>query len=185
MRAHAETARHRLTAASLFAAFLAWGGAFARNDLLAFTLAMAALLVALGWIDARTYRLPNALNLALALSGIAMVVIHMPAEGIDHALGGFVGYGALVAVEIAYRRLRGVDGLGRGDAKLFGALGIWTGWQGLPLILLGASATGIVFAAALGVRAGRFDGRLEIAFGPFLCLAGFVVWLYGAPLISV
>jgi leader peptidase (prepilin peptidase) / N-methyltransferase len=34
--------------------------------------------------------------------------------------------------------------MGAGDPKLFGALGVWLGWQALPIALLTASCVGLV-----------------------------------------
>jgi len=53
-----------------------------------------------------------------------------------------------VLIELTYRRLRGQDGLGRGDAKLLAAGGAWCGWSGLPLIVLISSALALIAAVA-------------------------------------
>jgi len=76
-------------------------------------------------------------------------------------------------VEIGFRRLRGKDGLGRGDAKLLAAGGAWCGWTGLSFIVLIASLLGII-AACLPMFKNHEDGW--IPFGPFLALAIFIVW---------
>ena len=82
-------------------------------------------------------------------------------------------------VQIALDRgeaLRGIDGLGRGDAKLLAAGGAWCGWIGLPFIVLIASLGGII----QGLISGAFRGeaRRPIPFGPALSLAIFLVWIY-------
>ncbi|HCX09901.1 MAG TPA: prepilin peptidase, partial [Hyphomonas sp.] len=68
----------------------------------------------------------------------------------------------------------------RGDAKLLGALGVWTGWAGLAPIMLVASASalvGVIGLSALGIR--KVDADTPIPFGPFIALGGWVVWLGG------
>jgi prepilin signal peptidase PulO-like enzyme (type II secretory pathway) len=103
-----------------------------------------------------------------------------------HVAGAAIGYGLLWAVETAYRRLRGHDGLGRGDAKLLGALGMWVGALGLAPVLLIASLSGLVAALVLAWKDGRgVSGQSAVAFGPWIALGGFAVWLMpqvGAPL---
>jgi leader peptidase (prepilin peptidase) / N-methyltransferase len=97
-----------------------------------------------------------------------------------HLAAALAGYAALLAVEVGYRRLRGRDGLGRGDAKLLGAIGAWVGLQGLAACLFVAASAGIVFIlAGSRLRGTEVRGDVAIAFGPFLALGGWLTWLYG------
>ena len=64
-------------------------------------------------------------------------------------------------VAYLYRKLRGRDGLGGGDAKLLAAAGAWVGASGLPQVVLIAALAGLVAAACLrlaGVRLGAALG---------------------------
>jgi leader peptidase (prepilin peptidase) / N-methyltransferase len=154
--------------------------ALAPPGTLVLTLGLGALLLALSFIDIRTLTLPDPLTAATVLLGILMVWLTRPGAWQPHLIGGLVGYGVLVAVELGYRKLRGRDGLGRGDAKLLGALGVWTGWAGLAPIMLVASASalvGVLGLTILGLR--RTDADTPIPFGPFIALGGWVVWLGG------
>ena len=144
------------------------------------TLGLGACLLALSLIDIRTLTLPDPLTGAIVLLGIVMVWLTRPDAWQPHFIGGLAGYGALVAVELAYRHLRGRDGLGRGDAKLLGGLGIWTGWAGLAPIMLVASASALITVfglAALDQRKAAAD--TQIPFGPFIALGGWITWLAG------
>lgn len=127
-------------------------------------------------IDARTLRLPDLLTLPLVALGLAAAwVLNDP---VFFALAGAgIGYLALVGLELAYKAIRGRDGLGRGDAKLLAAGGAWCGAAGLPMILLIASVSGLIFALCMRA-AGRSDVSLgsRVAFGPFLALAIALVW---------
>ncbi|KCZ52579.1 hypothetical protein HY29_04685 [Hyphomonas beringensis] len=153
--------------------------AFVPNGpLLWFSLGLGALLVALSIIDLRTLTLPDALNLAVLILGALMVWLTRPDAWPHHLIGAFAGYTLLVMVEITYRQMRGRDGLGRGDAKLLGALGMWTGWAGLAPIMLVASVCGLLAVGILSLTSKRtFDSTSAIAFGPFIALGGWIVWL--------
>ncbi|MCA8901122.1 MAG: prepilin peptidase [Hyphomonas sp.] len=142
-------------------------------SLIVFTALLGLLLVALAWIDLDEFRLPDLLTLSVAILGALMVFLTWQDLFVWHILAGGLGFLWLLAVEIGYRRLRGRDGLGRGDVKLFGALGIWVGLMGLPFMLLIGSASGLIWAVLTG-RTAQADGR--IAFGPWICLGGWVVW---------
>ncbi|HYL72368.1 MAG TPA: A24 family peptidase, partial [Candidatus Dormibacteraeota bacterium] len=65
---------------------------------------------------------------------------------------------------------------------LFAALGAWLGWQMLlPIILIAAVAGALVGLSVLTLR--RQHRSTPIAFGPFLAAAGWVVLLWGRPLV--
>jgi len=143
---------------------------------LALTLVLFAALAVLAVIDARTMRLPDWLTLPLIAAGLVMAWA-TGAPLISHAAGAVIGYGGLVALEIAYRRLRGRDGIGRGDAKLLAAGGAWCGVWALPLILLAASLSALaaILLSSL-VKRQKLEGSARIAFGPYLAFAIAVVW---------
>jgi prepilin signal peptidase PulO-like enzyme (type II secretory pathway) len=145
---------------------------------LVFTVLLGWLLLALAAIDLRTYLLPDPLNAAVLLLGAAMVALTRPAEWPVHLAGAVIGFGLLWLVEVLYRRLRGRDGLGRGDAKLLGALGMWVGAPGIAPVLLIASLAGIAAALAGSVRKSTpLSATSAIAFGPWIALGGFIVWM--------
>lgn len=163
-----------LAGAGIAGAAILW----APPGLLVFTVMLGWLLLALAAVDFRTFLLPDALNLAVLLVGAAMVAVTRPGEWAWHLAGAAAGYGILWIVEVAYRRLRGRDGLGRGDAKLLGAIGVWVGITGIPPVLLIASLSGIAAALAVSLRDSKtLDSQSAIAFGPWIALGGFAVWL--------
>lgn len=136
-------------------------------------------LLALTLIDWRHFILPDVLTLPLAPAGIAVNWLSGERSLLDTALGAIFGYCAFALIAWAYRRWRGREGLGIGDAKLLAALGAWVGAAGLPSVVLLASVLALVTAlAAQGLR-GRVSLLERVPFGPFLAAAGWVVWLYG------
>jgi leader peptidase (prepilin peptidase) / N-methyltransferase len=146
---------------------------------LVFTVLLGWLLLALAAIDLRTYLLPDSLNAAVLGLGAVMVAMTRKAEWPVHLAGAVIGFGLLWLVEILYRRLRGRDGLGRGDAKLLGALGLWVGAPGIAPVLLIASLAGIAAALAGSLRQSTpLSATSAIAFGPWIALGGFVVWMF-------
>ena len=144
------------------------------------TCVLGWLLVALSAVDIRTRRLPDSLNLVLAATGLAVAAVLDGTRLLDHVLGAVAGFGSLVAIEIAYRRLRGRDGIGRGDAKLLGGIGAWTGFQGLAPCIFVAAVSGIVLVLTVSAtKRKRVSSDTAIPFGPFLALSGWLTWLYG------
>lgn len=136
-------------------------------------------LLALAVIDQRHGILPDELTLPLVPLGLVVAWFLNPDFLWAHVLGAALGFAAFAAIAWAYRRLRGMDGLGLGDAKLLAAAGAWLSWSGLAsVVLLGAvSALAVVLLRAL--FGASISAKERIAFGPYLCLAIWVVWLYG------
>jgi leader peptidase (prepilin peptidase)/N-methyltransferase len=138
-------------------------------------------LLALGWIDWENMVLPDVLTLPLLLLGLTATWILAPALLADHLGAAVAGYLAFRALEIGYRKLRGRDGLGQGDAKLLAAAGAWVGLQALPLVVLGGALAGLCAALFMRLRGAHISATTALPFGPGLALALWVVWLYVLP----
>ena len=134
-------------------------------------------LLAVAWIDASTMTLPDALTLPLIPAGLLATWWLAPEALTDHALAAALGYTALRAVALAYRWVRGRDGMGEGDAKLLAAVGAWVGLAALPAVLLGAALAGLGWALLLRLRGAALTASTALPFGPFLALAGWIVLL--------
>ncbi len=146
---------------------------------LAVGLALGWILVCLGAVDLVAFRLPNALTLPLLVAGLAVSVALPGRPILGHLAGAALGYGVLAAMAFGYRRWRGMDGIGLGDAKLLGASGAWLGWQNLPSVLIIACMAAFGWVALRYLFRGRETLSAPIAFGAPLCLATWVVWLHG------
>jgi leader peptidase (prepilin peptidase) / N-methyltransferase len=134
-------------------------------------------LLVLGWIDLRCWLLPDELTLPLVVAGLAATVWLDPASLTTAALGAAFGYLGLRLVGAIYRRLRGNDGIGHGDAKLLAASGAWLGAAVLPQVILLAASAALVAALSLRLAGIRLDARSALPFGPFLAVATWFLWL--------
>lgn len=152
---------------------------FARADLTVLSVLLSSALLLLAVVDFAVLRLPDVVTLPLIAAGLAASA----AEALDlgaHVVGAIVGYGSLFALSWAFRRLRGRDGMGLGDAKLFAVAGAWLGWRALPLTMVLACLGAF---ACLGVQwglEGRGALRRPAPFGPPLALAIWLVWIFDA-----
>ena len=136
-------------------------------------------LLALGWIDWRHTILPDALTLPLIVIGLAVAGVFEPERLWDPLLGAVLGYAGLWVVAWAYRRLRGREGLGLGDAKLLAAAGAWVGVTGLPSVLAGAAVAALSVAGGMILAGHRLKRHSALPFGPFLAVATWLIWLFG------
>jgi leader peptidase (prepilin peptidase)/N-methyltransferase len=136
-------------------------------------------LLTLSWIDAEHLRLPDALTLPLLLCGLIVAFLLQPDRLVAHASGAIAGYLAFQALALGYRRLRGYEGLGAGDAKLLAAAGAWVGIAALPITVLIAACAGLVYAAGRYVSGAAVTRLTELPFGPWLAFGMWLVRLYG------
>lgn len=136
-------------------------------------------LLALAAIDWRTGLLPDVLTLPLAVAGLGVAWWLDPASLGDHAIGAAAGFLGFAALSEIYRRLRGRDGLGLGDAKLLAASGAWLSWSGLPTTILFGALIGLVIVLVTRRSGEALRATDRIAFGPALAAATWLVWLYG------
>jgi leader peptidase (prepilin peptidase)/N-methyltransferase len=139
-------------------------------------------LLSLAWIDQKSLLLPDLLTLPLGLAGLAVSFTVNPARFSDQVIGLIAGFAGMALLAWLYRIVRRREGLGGGDAKLLGALGAWVGWQGLPTVLMLAALTGLFAVGIQRLRGRPLHSDRPLPFGPWLCLGGWLVWLYG-PLI--
>jgi leader peptidase (prepilin peptidase)/N-methyltransferase len=179
--------------------FLAVATVLGPTPLMLAGLVFTGLLVAMAGIDMDTQYLPDSLTLSLLWLGLLLAVpgfvpsifaslaafelrivdqAVLPVSPADSILGAVLGYGALWTVYWGFKLLTGKEGMGYGDFKLLGALGAWMGWQLLlPIVVISAlvgSVTGILM-----IVTGLTKRRQPIPFGPYLALAGWLVFLWG------
>jgi leader peptidase (prepilin peptidase)/N-methyltransferase len=152
-------------------------------ELLAY-LYLAAVSVALAVIDADVRRLPD--PIVLPAYGVGVVLlgtvdllrgdVAAACLAVAGAVLSFLLYLALALVK------RG--GMGLGDVKLAGVLGLFLGHSGLPALLVGTFAgffLGGVFGAVL-LASRRSTRSTAIPFGPWMLAGAWAGLLFGAPL---
>ena len=152
-------------------------GSLALIDLI--RLLLIFVLAYLGYIDLRTFRLPDLITLpliflGLCFNGFSNLSFVGPKESI---LGALLGYLFLWLLNRVYRYIRQQDGIGMGDAKLLAGLGAWLGLHVLPGILFIASTLGII-GGILWLRLNKQKHGSPFPFGPFLVFAGIIELLW-------
>jgi leader peptidase (prepilin peptidase)/N-methyltransferase len=156
-------------------------------------------LLALSLIDLEHMRLPNPLVGALASVGLlgalisqllrwdAVPLVGIGAHGLAaqplamSATGVLLGAGLPAAIALAYRLIRGKSGLGMGDVKLLGALGIFLG----SYVLLNVFLSSLI-GAFWGIvsRGSESLAQRRIPFGPWLAIGAVLTAIFGEALWS-
>ena len=141
------------------------------------------------FIDLRYFIIPDELNFSL----IFLALIHnfftdFHFSFIDNFLqsvvGGFVGYSIIWLIIFLYDKLKNIEAMGMGDAKLMAALGLFFGWQSIPFILFFASIFGLI-SVLPSLLYKKKNLKTEIPFGPSIIYASALYFFKGELLISM
>jgi prepilin signal peptidase PulO-like enzyme (type II secretory pathway) len=131
-------------------------------------ISLVAICGAIVVIDIRSRIIPDGLTLAVGALGLAYVLLRNENEVIPALIGGLVAATVVWLVRYGYRRWRGIEGLGLGDVKLFGAAGIWTGLSNLPFMILVATGGALAVIAAQRLMGYEITSKTSLPFGPFI-----------------
>jgi len=176
MRISARYPLVELATAVTFAAVVAVRGF--DNDLI-LELPFVAALIALAAIDFDHKLLPNKIVYPLAAYGVIATLLVDQDDLVENLIAGAGAFLFMLVAVIAYPR-----GMGMGDVKLAGAMGLYLGLSVIPALLvafLSGSLVGVVIIAREGA-AGR---KKAVPFGVFLALGGIVGVLAGPELIDL
>ena len=177
-------ARYPLVEASTALVFVVLGARLGASWELPAFLYLGAVGVALALIDLDVKRLPDVL--VLPSYAVALALLALPAL-LDHrwpdygraVLGGVVLYAGYFVLAYAYPA-----GMGFGDVKLAGVLGIYLGWLGWGSLAAGAFL-GFLLGGVVGVAllaSARATRKTAIPYGPFMLLGALLAVLAGGTL---
>lgn len=97
---------------------------------------------------------------------------HQHLHGLVWSLCGLLtGAGLMWAARLGAHLILGIPAIGMGDVTLMAMIGAFMGWQPTLCVLAIAPLIGIV----LGLGGRIVTGRSFVAFGPYLCIAAYVV----------
>jgi leader peptidase (prepilin peptidase)/N-methyltransferase len=140
---------------------------------------LVGFLVPMALIDLDHRIIPNRLTAPAAVLAIALGFALDPSGEPERLIAGVAAGGFLLVAALVRP-----GGMGMGDIKLAGVLGLFLGAPvalALMIALVTGTLVGAVIIARKGVEAGR---RTAVPFGPFLALGGIVGVLAGTPLLD-
>jgi len=141
------------------------------------------ILIALTFIDLDHHLLPDQLTLLLLWLGLAFSLFQLFCSPETAIIGAIAGYLIFAATQITFELATGKNGMGQGDVKFLAALGAVLGWKMLPMIILLASISGIIFAVIHMMIKHNYKS-VPLPFGPYLAVAGWIALLWGNELMQ-
>jgi leader peptidase (prepilin peptidase)/N-methyltransferase len=138
-----------------------------------------AVLIAVAFIDLQHRIVPNKIVVPAAVWGVAAAAAFRTDMLPELLIAGAGAFTFLFAAALVYPA-----GMGMGDVKLAGVMGLYLGKLVLPALVV-AFGVGAVVGVALMVRDGRSARKKGVPFAPFLALGGLVALLAGHQLIDL
>ena len=142
-------------------------------------LPFAAALIAVAAIDLERQVIPNRILLPAAIFGVAAAAVVATGELPELLIAGAAAFTALLMVALAHPA-----GMGMGDVKLAGVMGLYLGSAVAPALLV-AFLAGALVGMGVILREGAGARKRGMPFGPFLALGGVIGLLAGPELVDL
>ena len=142
-------------------------------------LPLAAVLVAVAAIDLEHRIVPNRIVAPAAVWGLTAAAVVDLGELPERLGAGAGAFAFLLAAALAYP-----GGMGMGDVKLAGVMGLYLGVAVIPALLAGFLAGSLVGVALL-IRHGASARKRAVPFAPFLAFGGIIGILAGPELVDL
>lgn len=136
-------------------------------------------LILLAIIDFRYYLLPDMLTLTWLWLGLLVSALGFGIATDQAIFAASIGYSSLWLVNSVFKKIRGQDGLGQGDYKLFAAMGAWLGCGPLLTVLTVAASLGSLIGLIM-VFHNKHGWDKPLPFGVFLVIGAYVEMLFNA-----
>ncbi len=166
--------RYPITEATLGALFLATYLILGDDDVaeLILGLVLCVVLVTITLTDLERRIIPNKIVLAGSVVAVGIVLAAAPETLDTRVIAAAIAGGLMFVLALAYPR-----GMGMGDAKLVGMMGLFLGRAVAPAVLIGF-ALGALVGVAMIARQGSGARKQAIPFGPFLAVGGIIgLWV--------
>jgi len=142
-------------------------------------LPFAAMLIAVSGIDLEHRIIPNKILLPLAVYGVGATAVVSPDVLPEALIAGASAFTFLFIAALVHPK-----GMGMGDVKLAGVMGLYLGLSVAPALLIGF-LSGSVVGVAILARHGSAGRKRGVPFAPFLALGGLVALLVGPELVDL
>ncbi len=144
---------------------------------------LISLLIVITFIDLQHQIIPDsALIVALAL-GLIFTITNISTSFKEAILGMILGGGFFLAVAVLSQLILKKDGLGGGDIKLMGVIGLYLGWRLTVLSILLSIYSGGILGLILILTGIKKRGDY-IPFGPFIAIGTAITMFFGNEIIN-
>ena len=130
-------------------------------------------LVIIFFTDLKFYLILDKITLPITIIGLLITFLNynpFDVSIISSVLGGIVGYSIIYIIRFLFFKIRKVEGMGLGDAKLFLMVGVWLGIKSIYLILASSAIVGAIVGSLI-IFLYKKDKNFQIPYGCFIVIA--------------
>lgn len=168
-----------LTGAAFLVSFIKFGFSWAFVT----GIVLISILIIETFIDLEHQIIPNGLVLAGTIAAIIFSLFNLYVNWKDALIGMLVGGGTFLLVAVLSALILKKEGMGGGDIKLMGMIGLFLGWKLTSLsILLSIYLGGLIGGALLLLRIKKRGDH--IPYGPFIAIGTIIAVFFGNDIIS-
>jgi leader peptidase (prepilin peptidase)/N-methyltransferase len=139
---------------------------------------LALLLIVAAFIDLEHKIIPNGLILFGTIIGVIFDIFSIHINFTDGFLGLLIGGGTLLVIALLSLVILKKEGMGGGDVKLMGMIGLFLGWKQTMVALILSIYIGGIIGGFLLLSKLKKAGD-HISYGPFIALGSAITMLYG------
>ena len=139
---------------------------------------LISVLIVVSFIDIKYQIIPNEITFTFIPIGLILSLFFNHIKFLDSLLGLLIPAGILLLIAFIYKK-----GMGIGDVKLIGMIGVFIGWEYALISIFIGALFGSIYGIYMMVT-GNMTRKTRIPFGPFISLGAVIMILYGSLLID-
>jgi leader peptidase (prepilin peptidase)/N-methyltransferase len=144
---------------------------------------LGALMLAIAVIDRRRQIIPDPLSGLAFVGGLITAILNAEVSpavaALDALMRAVVMFSLFFVFRAAYRKMRGIDGMGFGDVKLAAVAGAWLDWSLLPAVVEIAAFGALAVVLFGRLRGDHFEATARLPFGTYFGPAIWICWVFG------
>lgn len=130
-------------------------------------------LIIIFFTDFKYYLILDKITYPLSVIGLIFSFLNLNPFNVDiisSILGGVIGYFTIYIIRYLFFKIRKIEGMGLGDAKLFLMVGSWLGIKSIYLILASSALVGAIVGSLI-IFIYKKDKNFQIPYGCFIVIA--------------
>ena len=130
-------------------------------------------LIIIFFTDFKYYLILDKITYPLSVIGLIFSFLNLNPFNVDiisSILGGVIGYFTIYIIRYLFFKIRKIEGMGLGDAKLFLMVGAWLGIKSIYLILASSALVGAIVGSLI-IFIYKKDKNFQIPYGCFIVIA--------------
>ena len=130
-------------------------------------------LIIIFFTDLKYYLILDKVTIPISILGLLFTFFNLNPFDVniyESIIGGIVGYLIIYIIRYLFFKIRKVEGMGLGDAKLFLMIGMWLGIKSIYLILASSAIVGAIIGMLI-IYIYKKDKNFQIPYGCFIVIA--------------